>query len=155
MTNKPRRTRSDSISNLHRIMTGANVMVAPPVHIKLDAMDLPFWEDIISEFATADWTAHSRDMAAILSRLMADLEREQRTLSNEGMMVERRDDTLGLNPRSRVVDKLTSQVLAVRRSLGLTGRAKAGSTRDAARQREANRRTEQGLRGIDPDGLLS
>lgn len=38
---------------------------------------------------------------------------------------------------------LTGQMLAVRRSLGLTARAKAGSTRDAGHQRNANRRVER------------
>lgn len=153
MTNNSRRTRTDSISNLHRVMAGANVMVAPPVHIKLDAVDLPFFEDVVAEFARADWTAHGLDMAAILARIMADLEREQRTLSEEGMMVERKNGDLTLNPRSRTVARLTGQVLAFRRSLGLTARAKTGSTRDAVRQRDANRRTERAA--VDGDDLFA
>lgn len=147
MTNNARRTRSDSTANLHRVLAGANVEIAPPCHVPLAQEDMPFWYSIIEEFAKADWSPHKLDMAAILARTMADLASEQRQLGTEGAVLQRNDGSQRSNPRLRIVNGLHGQVLAIRRSLGLTGRAKAGSTRDAVRLREANRRTERAADG--------
>lgn len=80
MTDKPRKPRTDSIGNLHRILAAANIEIVPPAHIKLDDIDLPYWHSLVDEFARADLSEHQLDMLAFLARLMADLEREQRAL---------------------------------------------------------------------------
>lgn len=149
MTNSSRRSRTDSTANLHRILAGANIELAPPPHMRLDDEDWPFWHNLVDERARADWSAHELEMAVFLTRTMADLEREQRTLAAEGPLVDRGNGHLSHNPRATVVGRLNSQMLALRRSLGLTSRAKAGSTRDAVRLREANRRTERAADGRD------
>src|SRR5579872_4232403 len=89
MTNKPRRTRTDSTGNLHRIMAGANIEITPPCHVPLEDQDWPYWHNLVDEFARADWTQHQLDMAAFLARTMAQFEAEQRQLFKEGMIVER------------------------------------------------------------------
>jgi phage terminase small subunit len=139
--------RTDSTSNLHRVLAGANIEIAPPAHVPLSAADWPYWHSIIEEFASADWTSHGLEMAALLARTMAMLEQQQRHLGAEGVVIERSDGSFGPNPRNRSVASLSTQVLALRRSLGLTARAKAGSSRDAARLRDANRTTERGAAG--------
>lgn len=149
MTNKPRRPRSDSTDNLHRILAGANIEIAPPAHVPLTEADWPYWHSILDEFALSDWTRHALEIAAFLARTMAHLEGEQRQLFQEGVIQEQCDGSLRTNPRANAVNRLHSQALAIRRSLGLTGRAKAGSSRDAASQREANRRTERSAVGGD------
>lgn len=153
---KSRKPRSDSTAQLHRILAGANVEIAPPAHVPLTDADWPFFHDIAAEFAGCDWSRHMLDMAALLARTMALYEAEQRQLHREGMVVARADGSVGPNPRSRAVNGLHSQILAVRRSLGLTGRAKAGSSTSAARQREANRKIEEAYRnGSGRDDLLA
>jgi hypothetical protein len=149
MTGRPRRTRTDSTANLHRILAGANMEIAPPAYIPLQEADWPYWHSIIEEYAKADWTRHSLDLAAFLARMMADLESQQRQLFAEGPVITRPGGSLGPNPRNRVVASLQSQVLAFRRSLGLTARLKLGGTRDVARLRDANRRTERAADGSD------
>lgn len=153
MANKSRKTRTDSTANLLRIFAGSNVEIAPPAHIPLDDVDFPYWHSLVDEFAKADWTPHSLDMASFLARTMAELEEQQRLMFEEGPVIVKTDGSPGPNPRNRVVANLVGQALAMRRSLGLTARAKAGSTRNAARQREANRVTE--LRAIGNHDLLA
>jgi cob(I)alamin adenosyltransferase len=153
MTKRQRRTRTDSTANLHRIVAGANVEIAPPAHIPLEEADWPYWHSIIEEYAKADWTRHTLDLAAFLARMMANLEAQQRQLFAEGPVITQSDGSLGSNPRNRVVATLNSQVLAFRRSLGLTARLKLGGTRDVARLRVANRATERAAE--DDDDLLA
>jgi hypothetical protein len=150
----PRRTRIDSTANLHRIMAGANIEIAPPVHVPLADMDWPFWHSVVDEYARADWTPHQLEVAAILARAMAMLERAQRQLREEGPVHKRPSGIMGRNPRLRVVDQLLGQVLALRRSLALTGRAKVGGkSEEAARKRIANRNVQRTAAGRD--NLLS
>ena len=153
---KPRKTRNDSADNLHRIFAAADTELAPPPHVPLSDAHWPYWHNIVDEYAKADWTPHSLELAAMLARTMAQLEFEQRLARAEGAIVERENGTTVQNPRNRVVSGLTSQVLAMRRSLSLTGRAKAGGrTEEAARKRDANRRAEQSLRGNGRNDLLA
>ena len=126
MTNEPRRPRTDSASNLPRIMAGANIQIAPPTHVPLNEEDYPFWSSITDEFAKDHWSPNGLDLAAMLARTMGQLEVDQRLLFIEGTMLERPNGSQCVNPRSRAVNRLNSQVLAMRRSLGLTGRAKVG-----------------------------
>jgi hypothetical protein len=143
-----RRPRIDSTANLHRIMAGANIEIAPPFHVPLADMDWPFWHSIVDEYARADWTPHQLEVAGILARAMAMLEREQRLLRDEGPVHKRSSGIMGRNPRLRIVDQLLGQVLAMRRSLALTGRAKVGGkSEEAARKRIANRNVERNAEG--------
>ncbi|MGX7952829.1 hypothetical protein ACWPM1_09715 [Tsuneonella sp. HG249] len=144
MTNKPRRARTDSVANLHRIFAGANIEVAPPAHVPLADNDYPYWFSIVSEYAKADWSLspHALEIAAFLARTMASLEEQQRLLSVEGPLTVKPNGTFGPNARNRVVAQLHGQVLALRRTLGLTSRAKAGGSKEAARQRDHNRAAE-------------
>src|SRR3546814_15587573 len=49
--------------------------------------DWPFWHSVIAEFARSEWTDHQLEMAAMLARAMADLEREQYGLRAEGSVM--------------------------------------------------------------------
>lgn len=130
--------------------------MAPPPHMQLKPHHMPYWHNIISERALGDWTLHSLEVAALLARTMASLEAEQRAQRAEGSVITKANGNTGLNPRNRVVTTLLGQVLAYRRSLALTGRAEAGGCREeATRQREANRRAEQGLRNPNRPDLLA
>lgn len=153
---KPRKTRNDSTDNLHRIFAAADTELAPPAHVPLSDAAWPFFHSIVDEYAKADWTPHQLELAAMLARTMAQLEFEERLQRAEGQVIERENGTTVQNPRNRVVASLLGQVLAMRRSLSLTGRAKAGGrTEEAARKRDANRRAEQSLRGNGRNDLLA
>jgi hypothetical protein len=158
MTKTARKPRTDSISEMTRIMSGAAREIAPPAHVSLSDMDWPFWESVVAEFARADWTEHQLELAAMLARTMADLEENQRLLRSEGIIREREvlndDGTVRKvisweNARARAVQTMMGQVLSLRRSLALHAKAKSGSNADAAKQRAANKKTEQAGEGDD------
>jgi hypothetical protein len=158
MTKTARKPRTDSISEMTRIMSGAAREISPPSHVSLGDMDWPFWESVVAEFARADWTEHQLELAAMLARTMADLEENQRLLRSEGLMIlkefkDKKGEVRKIlsceNLRARAVQTLMGQVLALRRSLALHAKAKSGSNADAAKQREANKRTEQAGEGKD------
>src|SRR3546814_1137792 len=76
--------RIDSATAAVKVMQGATREIAPPAHVRMSEEDWPFWHSVIAEFARSEWTDHQLEMAAMLARAMADLEREQYELRAEG-----------------------------------------------------------------------
>jgi len=158
MTPSGRKPRTDSVTEMTRIMQGAKKEVAPPGHVRLGDQDWPFWESVVAEFARADWTEHQLELAAMLARTMSDLEENQRLMREEGVIVEREIlDGNGEvkkiikveNVRARAVQTMMAQVLAMRRSLALHAKGQSGSNRDAGKQRNANKATEAAAKTQD------
>lgn len=140
-----RRKRSDSLDTAKKIAAKAFDEILPPDHIVLDDGDRVFFRNVISEFAKSEWTDHQLEIAGMLARTMADLDREQRTLRNEGFIAVRENGTTVENPRSRVVKSLTGDILSLRRSLSLHARAKGGESRDVAKRRGQKKVIEKGV----------
>lgn len=132
-----------SPSEAVRIIQGAAKEMSPPSHVPMDEMDWPFWHNVVSEFARAEWTEHQLELAAMLARTMANLEQEQRTLRAEGFVAVRENGTSVENPRARSVKSLTGDILSLRRSLALHARAKSGDSRSDANRREQAKDMEQ------------
>ena len=126
--------RIDSHSELHRIMKASNRVIEPPPHIGLTDQDIPFFNSIIDEAARHEWTPHTIDIAAMLARWMAHVEREERTLDSEGYVVETINGGVKTNPRHGVVNILHGMILSTRRSLGLHARAKADPRTTSSRR---------------------
>lgn len=153
---KTRKTRSDSTAELSRIIQGSTAVINPPAHIPLEEADLPFWENVVSEFARADWTEHQLELAAMLARSMSDLELNQRELRKEGFVLARDNGSAMENPRSRTVSTLMNGILAQRRSLALHSRGRYGTNGHAADQRQSNKKTEDRVETDEgADGLLA
>jgi hypothetical protein len=110
-----RKARIDSASEAVRVMSKAASAIVPPPSVPLDKCDLPFFANVIAEFARSEWTAHQLEIAAMLARTMADLNREQVLLRQEGSVI---------NPRKTVVQMHASSILSFRRSLPLHARAR-------------------------------
>lgn len=140
-----RKDRADSRSSSVKIAQGSARSIEPPAHVPLDECDWPFWNNVVSEFARAQWTDHQLEIAAMLARTMANLESEQRALRSEGFVAVRANGTTVENPRSRIVKGLAGDILSLRRSLALHARAKSGDNRDAAKQRDVGRGMEVSL----------
>lgn len=147
-----RKARTDSAAEAVRIMQGSAREISPPSHVPLDDMDWPYWHNVVSEFARADWTEHQLELAAMLARTMANLEQEQRTLRAEGFIAVRENGTSVENPRARAVKSLTGDILSLRRSLALHARAK-GST--DAEKNAARRDGAKALEQEVDDSLLA
>lgn len=139
-----RKARIDSAAEAVRVMAKATAEIDPPANVPLDAEDLPFFESVIAEFARSEWSSHQLELAAMLARTMADLEREQRELRAEGSVMATEKGTPVVNPRKTVVQMHASSILSFRRSLSLHARAQAGETRDVGKRRSAAKGIELG-----------
>jgi phage terminase small subunit len=118
------RTRTDSKESAVKIMQAAAQPVHPPSNVPLDQTDLPFFANVISEFARSQWSDHALEIAAMMARCMNDLNREQQALRAEGYITTRANGTTVENPRQRIVKSLTGDLLSLRRSLGVNARAR-------------------------------
>ncbi len=134
-----------SISAESEIVAGAYKDIVPPKHIRMDEDDLPFFDSVIAEFAKADWTAHQLELAALLARTMADLEREQYLLREEGSISKSDKGTPVANPRKSIVQMHAGSILSMRKSLALNARAQEGEARDVAKRRSKAKSYESGV----------
>ena len=130
-----RKQRIDSASAAVKIMAWAMRELAPPSHVPLEDCDWPFFHSVVAEFSRAEWTDHALELAAMLARDMANLERNQRQLREEGEVTVTERGTPVVNPRKAVVQATQSGILAMRRSLSLHARAQGGEARDVAKRR--------------------
>lgn len=132
MTKK--RERIDSASQAVKVMAAASKPIAPPDSVPLEECDLVFFDNVIAEFARSEWTAHQLELAAMLARTMADLEREQRDLRIEGSVLKSDKGTPVVNPRKTVIQMHAGTILSYRRSLALHARAQGGDARDIGKR---------------------
>jgi hypothetical protein len=116
-------------------MAKAAQPIVPPSNVPLEPGDLGFFASVIAEFARSEWTAHQLEIAAMLARTMADLEREQRELRGEGSVMVTEKGTPVVNPRKAVVQMHAASILSFRRSLALHARAQSGEARDVGKRR--------------------
>ena len=140
-----RRERVDSASAAVRIMQGATRELQPPSHVRMGEEDWPFWHSVIAEFARSEWTEHQLELAAMLARSMADLEREQYELRKEGSVVFSEKGTPVANPRRAMVQMTSGTILAMRRSLSLHARAQTRDLSDIGKRRGLTKDVEAGL----------
>jgi hypothetical protein len=144
---RTRKPRIDSASEAVRVMAKAAAPIAPPSNVPLQKCDLPFFASVIAEFARSEWTAHQLELAAMLARTMADLNREQMALRTEGAVCMSEKGTPVVNPRKAVVQMHAASILSFRRSLSLHARAQGGEARDVAKRRS-------GAKAIEADNPL-
>jgi hypothetical protein len=144
-----RKARIDSTAEAVRVMSRAASPIVPPSSVPLQKCDLPFFASVIAEFARSEWTAHQLELAAMLARTMADLNREQIALRKEGSVMETERGTPVVNPRKSVVQMHAATILSFRRSLSSHARARAqgGEARDVANRRG-------GAKSIEADNPL-
>ncbi|MCW1431387.1 hypothetical protein [Novosphingobium sp. JCM 18896] len=147
-----RKDRIDSASAAVKVMAGATREIAPPSHIRMQDADWPFWHSVIAEFARSEWTDHQLELAGMLARSMADLEREQFDLRSEGSVMSSERGTPVVNPRKQVVQMLAGTILSMRRSLSLHARAQKGEARDVAKRQGIAKSMEP---EFDDDDLIA
>lgn len=137
-----RRSRIDSSTEAVRVMAKATSEITPPPNVPLNELDLPFFVNVVAEFARSEWTQHQLEIAAMLARTMADLVKEQDLLRAEGGIAYSLKGTPVANPRKAVVAMYATSILSFRRSLSLHARAQGGEARDVAKRRGAAKEIE-------------
>ncbi len=145
--------RIDSISEQMRIAKSAHKEIVPPAHVQLSDRDMVFFNNIISEFAKAEWTEHSLEIAAMLARVMSDLEEQQGILRAEGYIATRENGTTVENPRARVTKSLTGDILSLRRSLALHAHARGDSDK-LGKRKEIAKAIENSVMDSGDDSLI-
>src|SRR3546814_7814482 len=137
-----RKQRIDSATAAVKVMQGATREIAPPAHVRMREEDWPFWPSVLAEFARSEWTDHPLEMAAMLARALAALERESYELRAEGSVMTSERGPPVVNPRKTVVQMHAGTILSLRRSLSLHARAPQGAARDAGKRRAAAKEME-------------
>jgi len=142
---------ADSTAEAVRIMRAAHKQITPPSNVPLDAADMPFFANIIEEFARADWSAHQLELAALLARSMNDLAVEQMMMRDEGAIIQGERGAV-TNPRKNIIHLHLQNILGLRRTLALHA-ASRGETDHIARRVA----TAKALQGEAPvhDELIS
>jgi hypothetical protein len=146
--------RIDSISEQSKIAQKANAVIVPPDHIPMDDVDIIYFNNVIAEFAKAEWSAHQIELAAMLARAMNDMEKESRLLREEGSISYSERGTPVCNPRKTIVQMAASTILAMRRSLSLHARAQKGNPGDVAKRQAIAKAVESDVAGLD-DSLIA
>ena len=144
------RKRTDSKENAAQIMAKSAVPITVPSNVTLSETDIPFYHNVIGEFARSQWTENALEIAAMMARTMHDLDAEQQELREEGYIAVRENGTTAENPRTRIVKKLTFDLLFLCRSLGVNARAQnaahvASKKTDIAKAIEADNPLIDGL----------
>tara|TARA_R110002051_G_scaffold325869_1_gene432655 strand:+ start:8810 stop:9268 length:459 start_codon:yes stop_codon:yes gene_type:complete len=146
-----RKTRIDSTAAAVAVAQASSEAINPPSNVPLDDTDLPFFASVLAEFARSEWTAHQLELAAMLSRTMADLNAEQIAMRSEGSICKTEKGTPVINPRKTAIQMHYSNIHSARRSLSLHARAQDGESRDVGRRRNAVKEIEDG--GVSDDLL--
>lgn len=146
--------RIDSVSEQKRIAASALKEIELPENVQLGERDIPFFKNIIAEFAKAEWTEHQLEIAAMLARVMSDLEQEQRVLRDEGFIAVRENGTTVENPRARVTKSLTGDILSLRRSLALHAYAR-GEADKLGKRKEMARAIERDVMDSGDSELIA
>lgn len=146
-----KRPRIDTAAGAVDAAQRSQAQISPPSNVPLTDADLPFFASVIAEFARSEWSAHQLELAAMLARTMADLEKDQRLMRIEGPIMATEKGTPVVNPRKTVIQMNASIILSYRRSLSLHARAQGGEARDVAKRRDQAREFE----ADDGDDLLA
>jgi hypothetical protein len=134
-----------SASAAVKIMAGAMHEIAPPSHIRLSDDDWAYWYSVVAEFPNVEWTEHQLEIAAQLSKAMADLESQKNLLRDEGYVMTLENGKPVANPRHGVTRDLTNSIMSLRRNLSLHARAQGGEARDVGKRRSIAKGIEQDL----------
>lgn len=133
---KQRRQRIDTTAGAIAVMAKATQEIQPPSNVPLSKEELPFFASIIDELPRSDWTAHQLETAALLSRAMSQLERDQRSLRSQGSTFENAKGEIKANPLVTICKQSMDTIVSMRRSLALHARATQGEPRDIAKRRD-------------------
>ena len=99
-------------------MKAAHLELLPPAHVPLDEGDMPFFANVIQEFAKADWSPHQLELAALLARSLHDFSVEQMMMRDEGAVIQG-DKGMVPNPRKAVMGMHAQTIMNFRRTLAL------------------------------------
>lgn len=153
-TKKPRRTRVDSIQGVASAIVAGGRKINVPKDIVFTPKQRLIFTEICEEFSKSELTAHKLRLAAKLACDMAAHEAAQTALTRDGYVFVNSHGNPTASPNLRVIQTLTSSILATRRSLGIHARELAGGdNRRVGIRRAHNKANEAAL--DETDDLLA
>lgn len=151
----PRRSPLTSAKEMHRIASAANKVIDPHSNTPITDEQRVFFDRIISEKAKADWTDHQLDLAAVLARVLCQLNIETEKMCREGLLIKESNGKVVQSPRKRAVETLMKVVVDLRRSLGIHARSMGNGQKQAfGEHMDLAKRIEAGFIGEEDDDFL-
>jgi hypothetical protein len=152
---KTRRPRAGSANAAAEAVQGLAVGVPIPPFVRLRDCDRPFWNSIVRARLAGDWAQADLVHVANLARCMADIERMQALLEQEGDTLANSRGTIVMNPRHSLLEILSRRAMALTRLLQLHAVAKGVDTRDQAARKGEALAAAQAMETAGDDDLLA
>ena len=105
------RKRSDSTHVKTQLVDDQDI--APPEHVQLRDIDMPFWYALVRARVKESWNTVDLQHAANLARCQADIERIQQEILEEGDTLTNDRGTVVLNPKHSLLETLSRRSLPV------------------------------------------
>lgn len=129
------KTRSDSVTTAVKAAQAASLgPVAPPAHIRLRDIDIPYWNCIVNARAAETWTDIDLAHAANLAHAQADINRIQEELENEKDIITNAKGTQVVNPKHALLNTLSVRSMALSAKLHVHAAATVGRSADAGKK---------------------
>jgi hypothetical protein len=145
------KTRSDSVTAAVKAAQAASLgPIAPPAHIRLRDIDIPYWNCIVMARAADTWTDIDLAHAANLAHAQADINRIQQELEEESDIVTNAKGTQVVNPKHALLNTLSVRSMALSAKLHVHAAATVGRSADAGKKLAV----EKEAREVEDDGLI-
>jgi hypothetical protein len=129
------KTRSDSVTAAVNAAQAASLgPIAPPAHIRLRDIDIPYWNSIVLARAADTWTDIDLAHAANLAHCQADINRIQEELEDEDDIVTNAKGTKVVNPKHALLNTLSVRSMALSAKLHVHAAATVGRSADAGKK---------------------
>lgn len=129
------KTRSDSVTAAVKAAQAASLgPIAPPAHIRLRDIDIPYWNCIVMARAADTWTDIDLAHAANLAHAQADINRIQEELEGEHDIITNAKGTQVVNPKHALLNTLSVRSMALSAKLHVHAAATVGRSADAGKK---------------------
>lgn len=147
------KTRSDSVTTAVKAAQAASLgPIQPPAHIRLRAIDIPYWNCIVMARAADTWTDIDLAHAANLAHAQADINRIQEELEDETDIVTNAKGTQVVNPKHALLNTLSVRSMALSAKLHVHAAATVGRSEDAGKKLGAEKQARAAV--SDEDDLI-
>src|SRR5690606_25220305 len=102
--------------------------IAPPEHVQLRDIDMPFWYALVRARVKDSWNTVDLQHAANLARCQADIERIQQEILEEGDTLTNDRGTVVLNPKHSLLETLSRRSIALSKHIQVQAVATVGES---------------------------
>ena len=120
------RKRSDSTHVKTQLVDDQDI--APPEHVQLRDIDMPFWYALVRARVKDSWNTVDLQHAANLARCQADIERIQQEILEEGDTLTNERGTVVLNPKHSLLETLSRRAIALSKHIQVHAVATVGES---------------------------